>query len=311
MPKSFDISEICDEYLIKIVNEFFNFLKMEKKYSSNTIASYQDDIHNFFKNIYRLFNNIVDKNFLENLIVQDFRDWLGDRLSNHSNNSNARALSTLRSFYRFCNDNNFLENREIFKVKTPKISRPLPRVIDFIDIQKIINNIENYWQNIWESKRDITILYLVYGCGLRISEALSISQSMIENGETIIITGKGNKQRMVPLLKIIKNQISEYLELCPYKIDKTKPIFVSKNNKPYSRRAFAGLIMNIRRNLNLSDDITPHAFRHSFATDLLSNGVDLRTIQELLGHATLSSTQIYTKVDKKRLIESFKKYSIR
>lgn len=306
-----DIDDICDEYVRKIVLLFFEYLEKEKKYSINTIISYRSDLCNFMLYIYKSSKKIVDQNFLENVSVDHYRSWLSDRLNNHINNSNARALSSLRSFFRFCNENNFLENRQILKIKTPKVSRPLPRAVEFVDIEKIVEIIKNYHQNEWESKRDLAILYLVYGCGLRISEALSINQLMLQSGESITITGKGNKQRIIPLMPIIKLQIAEYIKFCPYEISKTQPIFLSKNNKLYSRRAFAGLIMNIRRKLNLSDEITPHAFRHSFATELLTKGVDLRTIQDLLGHSSLSTTQRYTKVDRNRLIESFKKFSIR
>ena len=303
--------DLCDDFVNKIIFDFFIFLQKEKKYSINTISSYQDDINNFINFIYKSTNNIVDKNLLEKIIVSDFRAWLSERLSNHINNSNARALSTLRSFFRFLNENNYVENRQIFKIKTPKVSKPLPRAIDFSNIKKIIERLENFHKNRWEVERDQAILFLVYGCGLRISEALSITKIILQNQTNLVITGKGKKQRMVPLIPIIKNKIDNYLTNCPFEIKTNQPIFLTKNNKLYSRRNFAGLILKIRRELNLSEDITPHAFRHSFATSLLQENVDLRTIQELLGHASLSTTQRYTKVDRVRLIESFKKFSKR
>jgi integrase/recombinase XerC len=302
---------LCDDFVNKIISGFFIFLQKEKKYSDNTISSYHDDIVNFINFIYKSTNNIVDKNFLENMIVADFRAWLSERLGDHGNNSNARAISALRSFFRFLNENNLIENRQIFKIKTPKISKPLPRAVDFSDIKKIIEKLENFHKNHWEVERDQAILFLVYGCGLRISEALSINKIALQNQSSLIITGKGKKQRMVPLIPIIKNKIDNYLAQCPFKIKPQQSIFLTKNNKAYSRRSFAGLILKLRRELNLSEDITPHAFRHSFATSLLQENVDLRTIQELLGHESLSTTQRYTKVDRVRLLESFKKFSKR
>ena len=311
MPKNLEIKELCDDFVNKIIIDFFLFLQKEKKYSSNTISSYQDDIANFIYFIYKATNKIIDKNFLENLVVADFRSWLSERLSNHGNNSNARAISTLRSFFRFLNENNLIENRQIFRIKTPKVSKPLPRAIEFSDIKKIIEKLENFHENRWEIDRDQAILFLVYGCGLRISEALSINKIALQNQSNLVITGKGKKQRMVPLIPIIKNKIDNYLAKCPFEIKPHQPIFLTKFNKSYSRRSFAGLILTLRRALNLSEDITPHAFRHSFATALLQENVDLRTIQELLGHESLSTTQRYTKIDRVRLIESFKKFSNR
>ena len=311
MPKNLEIKELCDDFVNKIIIDFFIFLQKEKKYSSNTISSYQDDIANFIYFIYKATNKIIDKNFLENLVVADFRSWLSERLSNHGNNSNARAISTLRSFFRFLNENNLIENRQIFRIKTPKVSKPLPRAIEFSDIKKIIEKLENFHENRWEVDRDQAILFLVYGCGLRISEALSINKIALQNQSNLVITGKGKKQRMVPLIPIIKNKIDNYLAKCPFEIKPHQPIFLTKFNKSYSRRSFAGLILTLRRALNLSEDITPHAFRHSFATALLQENVDLRTIQELLGHESLSTTQRYTKIDRVRLIESFKKFSNR
>jgi integrase/recombinase XerC len=311
MPKNLEIKELCDDFVNKIIIDFFLFLQKEKKYSSNTISSYQDDITNFIYFIYKATNKIIDKNFLEKLVVADFRSWLSERLSNHGNNSNARAISTLRSFFRFLNENNLIENRQIFRIKTPKFSKPLPRAIEFADIKKIIEKLENFHKNRWEVDRDQAILFLVYGCGLRISEALSLNKIALQNQSNLVITGKGKKQRMVPLIPIIKNKIDNYLAKCPFEIKPQQPIFLTKFNKAYSRRSFAGLILTLRRALNLSEDITPHAFRHSFATALLQENVDLRTIQELLGHESLSTTQRYTKIDRVRLIESFKKFSTR
>ena len=311
MPKNLEIKELCDDFVNKIIIDFFLFLQKEKKYSSNTISSYQDDITNFIYFIYKATNKIIDKNFLEKLEVANFRSWLSERLSNHGNNSNARAISTLRSFFRFLNENNLIENRQIFRIKTPKVSKPLPRAIEFSDIKKIIEKLENFHKNRWEVDRDQAILFLVYGCGLRISEALSLNKIALQNQSNLVITGKGKKQRMVPLIPIIKNKIDNYLAQCPFEIKSQQPIFLTKFNKAYSRRSFAGLILTLRRALNLSEDITPHAFRHSFATALLQENVDLRTIQELLGHESLSTTQRYTKIDRVRLIESFKKFSNR
>lgn len=243
--------------------------------------------------------------------IVDFRAWLGERLNNHINNSNARALSVLRVLFKYCEKNNLFNNRKIFKIKIPKLSKSLPRDIDFNDIKKIIFAFENFYEEPWQCARDIAITFLIYGSGLRISEALGVNKIMLENGQTLVINGKGGKERLVPLIPIVKEKIDKYLELCPYKNPVEAPIFVNKKNKKYLRTVYAKAIADIRKNLNLSDDVTPHAFRHSFATALLEENVDLRTIQDLLGHAKLTTTQRYTKIDKVKLIQNYQKFSSR
>lgn len=293
------------------VKQFLQFLESEKKYSQNTLISYGCDIENFINFIAAIKNKSVDENDLENLSIHDFRKWLSSRLENHINASNARALAALRSLFRFLNKNNLIQNKEIFKIKTPKVAKNLPRSVDKIDIDKIFLDIQKFRKTNWQAKRDIALLTLIYGCGLRISEALSISKKSIENSQTLIVTGKGKKQRMAPLLPIIKKRINEYLEICPFKPDLNNSIFFSKSGKPYSRRLFSSLIKMIRQDLNLQENITPHAFRHSFATHLLEAGGDLRTIQELLGHENLSTTQKYTKIDKSRLLSVYNQHQKR
>jgi len=303
---------MCDDYVNKILELYYEHLIKEKKYSKNTILSYKNDLDNFIFFNFKSSKKKVDKNFLENLQIDNFRQWLSKRLDSEiCNNSNARALSSLRSLYIFWNENNYIQNNKIFKIKSPKIKAPLPRAIDFLDIKKIIETIENYHQDSWENKRDLAILFVVFGCGLRISEALSLTKVALQNQQNIIIKGKGDKERMVPLLPIILQKINDYLNSCPFPISNNQPIFLSKNNKSMHRSNFAKTISQVRKKLNLSENVTPHSFRHAFATELLNENVDLRTIQELLGHASLSTTQRYTKVDKKRLLESVKKFSLR
>lgn len=311
MQKNLTFENFCDDFVIKIINQFINYLSYEKKYAQNTIISYHTDILDFIKFIYKLKNNIVDRKILEELELVDFRSWLGERLDNHINNSNARALSALRSMFKYFEKNNLITNRKIFKIKIPKLSKTLPRAIDFNDVKKIILALENYHEEPWENAREIAITFLIYGCGLRISEALSVNKIILENTQSLVINGKGGKQRLVPLIPIVKDKIEKYLELCPFKKNPTDAIFVNKKNKKYLRTVYANIIAEIRKNLNLSDDITPHAFRHSFATALLEENVDLRTIQDLLGHSKLSTTQRYTKIDKIKLIQNYKKFSNR
>jgi integrase/recombinase XerC len=305
------IKDQCTSEIKVLVEKFLRFLEVEKKYSLHTVNSYRIDIFYFLDFLFRHKNQPIDKKDIENLTVHHFRKWLVERLPNHNNASNARALACLRSFFRFANQNSLLKTQEISKVKTPKIAKPIPKAVEKIDIDKILTAIAQLRKNAWEVKRDVALLTLIYGCGLRISEALAVSKKSLSNGDTLIVTGKGSKQRMVPLLSVVIEKINEYLAICPFKPVFEDSIFFSPKGNPYTRRDFSGLILNIRKNLNLSETITPHSFRHSFATHLLEAGGDLRTIQELLGHQSLSTTQRYTKVDRSRLLSVYNKFQKR
>lgn len=300
------VNDKCDLEVISLVKKFIKFLENEKGYSIHTINSYQTDILYFLDFIFKAKEKIITKEDLEYLIVRDFRSWLAARLDNHNNASNARALSSLKSFFRFCNENLLLKNQVIEKVKTPKIGKSIPKAVDALDIEKILKEIATiHKKDIWKCKRDEALLTLIYGCGLRISEALSVTKESLANGNNLIVTGKGKKQRLVPLLPIVIEKIKDYLTNCPFEVAFNKPLFLGNKGKTYTRRDFSAVIYNIRHNLNLQETITPHAFRHSFATHLLESGGDLRTIQELLGHESLSTTQRYTKVDKNRLLSAY------
>lgn len=308
MGQALKIDKKCHQEIIDLTADFLAFIECEKGYSIHTLNSYKSDIYYFLDFLFKLKGQIVDLSDLEDLKVRDFRGFLSERLENHNNASNARALSSLKSFFKFCNENLLIKNQEITKVKTPKIAKSIPKPVDKMDIEKILDEIANINQQEWLIARDKALLTLIYGCGLRISESLQISKSCLKNGQSLIIHGKGKKQRLVPLLPVVKENIEQYLKLCPFAIDDNAAIFLNTKGQVYNRRNFSLLIQNIRRNLNLSETITPHAFRHSFATHLLESGGDLRTIQELLGHESLSTTQRYTKVDKNRLLSSFKNF---
>lgn len=299
------IDEICSKNVQNLITRFLRYLEAERKYSSNSLQSYKCDILYFLDFLKIINEEKISENHLENLTIYDFRAFLSERLERHNNASNARCLSALRSFFRFLNENNLIKNKEIEKIKTPKIAKAIPKATSEINIEKIFVAIANFRKNNWEIARDQAFLTLLYGCGLRISEALSLTKKSFTNGEILTITGKGKKQRIVPILAIVKERINKYLSLCPYEIKDEETIFFSKTGKKYSRFEFEKLIQNLRRNLNLEETLTPHALRHSFATHLLESGCDLRTIQQLLGHQSLSTTQRYTKIDKSRLLSVY------
>ncbi len=313
MSNLIEIEEIVSQEILNLIEKFFIFLEVEKKYSNHTIISYKTDIFYFIDFLFKLKAQKISKKILENLEMQDFRKWLTKNIENgNKNSSNARKLSSLRSFFRFLNKNKLLKNCEIEKIKTPKIAKSLPKAVDEIDIKKILEAIqEQKNKEQWQIKRDFALLTLIYGSGLRIFEALSLKKKDFANSEFLIIQGKGKKQRMVPILPIINSRIQDYLKDCPFEINNESEIFVANSGKTYLARVFSRLIQQIRRKLNLDETITPHAFRHSFATCLLQAGGDLRTIQELLGHSSLSTTQRYTKVDRGRILSEYQKFTLR
>jgi integrase/recombinase XerC len=293
-------------------------LQVEKKYSSNTIEAYHRDLVFFLNFFSDLKQTKVDVDTLESLSLFDLRKWLSQRSLNHANSSNARAVAVLRSFFKFLKRRNLITNQEIDKLKTPKIVKSLPRPVAIIDIKKIIEEIAVIRKKEWHAKRDQALIYLVYGCGLRISEALSVRMIDIQNFENLVVMGKGKKQRIVPLLEPVINALRKYFQICPYNLNadlnnplRLQSIFLKDNGQAMTRFDYNQLITLIRRKLNLSEDITPHSFRHSFATHLLQNGSDLRVIQDLLGHESLSTTQKYTKIDRVKIIEAFQKFANR
>ncbi|MFT6077702.1 MAG: integrase/recombinase XerC [Rickettsiales bacterium] len=305
------IETLANQKIQDSVSDFLIYLSSEKRCSNHTIKSYQNDISYFFLFLKQHSNSLITKPILTNLTLQDFRSWLAHRHEkDFSNSSTARAISCLRSFFKFLNRHQIVTNHAIDNLKTPKLKKPIPKAVDKIDIDSVMSLVGEFSKLEWLKKRDLALLTLIYGSGFRISEALSLTKNHLNDG-VVIMTGKGNKQRMVPILPIVEQRIDEYLAVLPHKIGHYDPIFLGLRGKKYQPASFEKLIQKIREFLSLPNSITPHAFRHSFATHLLENGADLRTIQELLGHSSLSTTQRYTKVDKKRLLEVYEKVSLR
>lgn len=307
-----NIDPQISEQLRKAIDEFMAYMLTQRRSSQHTIISYQTDLNYFLlflkKHLHIDTQDQITIKTLENLGVGDFRSWLVMRRDNKFiNSSTARALSCLRSFFVFLKKKQLIESSQIENIKTPKLAKSIPKAIDKIDIDVIMNLLADSHTEEWCVKRDLALLTLIYGSGLRISEALSISRNDLSNEEFLVINGKGDKQRMVPLLPIVTRRINDYLAACPYSVSGNQKIFLGLRGAEYNPALFQKLIRGIRQGLQLPDSVTPHAFRHSFATHLLEAGGDLRTIQELLGHSSLSTTQRYTKIDSKRLLEVYGK----
>ena len=203
--------------------------------------------------------------------------------------------------------NFYIENKNISSIRSPKISKPLPRPVSRDKIDEFLKIVSELKTKPWINARNLAVVMLMYGCGLRISEALSIQRNISLDDEFIIIMGKGRKERQVPILPIIRDAIHDYLQKCP-KIDShSDSLFIGEQGGQLSPRIIQSIVTEVRIILGLPSSVTPHAFRHSFASHLLENGANLRGLKELLGHVSLSSTQRYTAVSTNRLMEIYNK----
>ena len=297
------LKPILDEELKEAVLSWQHWLAYESQVSENTLSSYKCDMFYFleFMNIHE--GEVLTIEILKNLKITDFRSYLASETrKGHSSASLARAMSTTRSFFRWLDKNKQVHNPNISIVKSPKHLRNIPRSLDEKDIEDVIEVIEKLHKKEWLNKRDKAVFYVLYGCGLRIGEAMALNYGVVpDNGGTMVITGKGNKQRIVPILPIVAKAIKDYISKCPHKFKKGKALFLGTQGKRLDAGVLQRNMRKIRRKLSLSETITPHSLRHSFATHILNSGGDLRSIQELLGHSSLSSTQIYTDIDIKKI----------
>jgi integrase/recombinase XerC len=288
------------------IDQWEGWLTDLKRASHHTIISYQNDLRHFCEFLSVHFGGRVGLSHLIKLQARDIRSWLASRTGEYEATSTARALSTIKSFFRYLQKQGKVENAAIFHIRAPKLKKSLPRALAEDQAAEALKTIEHQHDEAWLNKRDLALLTLIYGCGLRISEALSLRYKDAPKGDTLSIVGKGNKQRMVPVLPVIKEAINDYTQACPHGFEPETPLFLGKRGKALDPAIFQRELRKLRQSLNLPESTTPHAFRHSFATHLLSAGGDLRSIQELLGHVSLSSTQRYTHVDKTRLLKVYK-----
>ncbi len=287
-----------------LVSAWLDWMASTKRASRHTLISYRHDLENFLGFLQHHLGGAAGKKQLAALELRDFRAWLAARSHDYDPASTARALSAVKSFYRWLEQQGHGKNSAIFHMRSPKIGRALPKALAVDQAQHAVVGIESADGEAWINARNLALLLLIYGCGLRISEALSVKRS--DAGQTMLrLVGKGNKERQVPVLPVVTQAIESYLALCPHHGAADTALFVGKEGKPLNPGVFQRTLRQLRRQLGLPESTTPHAFRHSFATHLLSAGGDLRSIQELLGHASLSTTQRYTHVDRERLMNAY------
>jgi integrase/recombinase XerC len=277
------------------------WLAAERRASAHTTDAYGRDLAAFLRFLVDHTGAEPDLAALRDLQAADVRSYLARRTTaGISRSSLARGLSTLRNFFRYLARKGILHNPAALAVKTPRLPKSLPKALAEADAFAAIREVITLHDEPWLGARDMALLLLLYGCGLRIGEALGLRCNVLaelKTGDTLRVRGKGNKERIVPVLPVVRDAIARYRELCPFAPEKDAPLFVGARGAALNPGVVQRQMRHLRALLGLPESATPHALRHSFATHLLAKGGDLRTIQELLGHASLSTTQRYTAVD--------------
>lgn len=283
------------------VDSYYKHL-LVSEVSSHTIKAYFSDLFDFFKFLKDHSGCSVSLGILQNLKISDFRAWLAFRLNaGLSGRSNARAVSALKTFFKYLEQIGAISEPAIYFLRRPRLAKLLPRPIKQQSIKDIFSNVD--LPN-WVFMRDRALYVLLYATGLRIQEALNIKKCDL--GESLRIFGKGKKERIVPLIDDALQCVYQYMKICPFKMEDNDFIFINNKGKRLLASTVDNRLKKIRITLNLPDYVTPHALRHSFASHLVQNGADLRCIQELLGHSSLSSTQIYTEIDDQQILQIYK-----
>ena len=291
----------------ELVENWLQTLEL-RNLSKNSLTAYQKDVQDFLAFIIPHKDAGAGLAMLGAVNIKDMRSYMAHlRNKEISARSVSRHLSSVKNFYRFLSERHGVDATDVLSRKAPKFDAKLPRPVSANAAKEVIARTEIQSEESWVSARDVAIVMLMYGCGLRVSEALSLTWGDLPLGETLRIIGKGGKERIVPLLPNVKKAVDQYVDHAPFELDAEAPLFRGVRGKPLSARQVAKTMESVRHQLGLPASVTPHAMRHSFATHLLESGGDLRAIQELLGHASLSSTQVYTGLDQARLLEVYRK----
>jgi integrase/recombinase XerC len=278
------------------------WLAGERRASPHTVAAYGRDLAFFLDFLTEHLGELPSLGTFRGLLPADYRAYLAHRAAEVERTSLARGLSVVRTFVRFLERRGFAASPALAVLRAPKLPKSVPKPLSVADAAEMIGAPGEMATSAWQAKRDIALLTLLYGCGLRLSEALGLKRSEAPRGDLVTITGKGRKQRLVPVLPVVREAIADYLAACPYPLPPEGPLFVGARGGPLHPRVVQRQMQTLRGMLGLPETATPHALRHSFATHLLGGGGDLRAIQELLGHASLSTTQRYTSVETERLL---------
>jgi len=291
------------------IQKWLAHLGAERRMSPKTIEAYRRDVLQFLAFLAGHLGGAPSLKELAALAPADVRAFMAARrAAGIGSRSLMRTLAGTRAFARFLEKNGNGKVGALTAVRGPKLDKTLPRPLTAAAAKGMADPdiAAGDGREVWIHARDAAVLALLYGCGLRISEALGLKRGDFGGRDTVTVMGKGRKQRMVPLFPQVQKLVAAYIALCPFELPEEGPLFVGAKGGPLSPRLVQLAMARLRGALGLPETATPHALRHSFATHLLAGGGDLRSIQELLGHASLSTTQIYTAVDSDRLLEAYR-----
>jgi integrase/recombinase XerC len=293
------------------VKGWLSYLGAERRYAENTLEAYERDARQFLSFLSAAESATLAR--LNAVTTGDFRAFLASRRDDGAcSRSLSRTLSALRSLFRYLERIGALKNRAVLAVALPKLPPRLPKPLTEVKAKDVVDQGAldgELSEHPWTGPRNQAVLLLLYGSGLRISEALGLNrkEAPLPPRDVLRVKGKGGRERLAPVLPVAQSAVSAYLQKCPHTLEPDGPLFVGVKGGRLNPRIVQLLIARLRTNLCLPETATPHALRHSFATHLLSRGADLRVIQELLGHASLSTTQGYTAVDRERLFQAYSK----
>lgn len=286
-----------------LVAQFRSFLADNERRSVHSVRAYVATAERLMLFLGEYWGEMAGHDNLSRISTGDIRAFLAERRNDGlTNRSTARELSAIRAFLRFV----LGADAAIPAIRGPRVRTGLPRPVAPDDVIALARNISDSARNDWTGARDWAVLLLLYGCGLRVGEAMGLTADILPMGPTLRVTGKRNRMRIIPVLPQVKQAIDDYVALCPWPMEKGQPLFWGSRGGPLSAAIIRRAVQGARNRLGLSERTTPHALRHSFATHLLAGGADLRSLQELLGHASLSSTQVYTGVDTAMLLDEYR-----
>ncbi len=324
---------LCAPDLIECLEQWQDYLRFEKQVSKHTFRAYSIDVTHFLTFLRDHIGKAPSLNDISDVKITDFRSWMSKKaMSGASNSSRARSLSGVKNLLKWMDKNGILHNAAISVVRSPKKPHKLPRPLLEKQAFKVLENADLLCAEDWIGMRDRALFTLLYGCGLRIDEALSLNINDMPNNGFMRVVGKGGKERQVPVMQVVEAALEAYIELCPFhsmslRISRTADAAIQNFSqkepdcfaKARNDALFIGVrggrlnqgvaqkaMRGIRSALGLPETATPHALRHSFATHLLQNGANLREIQELLGHSSLSTTQRYTELNAEELMRIYK-----
>lgn len=284
----------------KEIENFIEYLIIEKKYSKNTVTSYERDLKKFQK--------IMDNKKINNISKKDIQNYLNELNKNQSSRSISRNISTLKSFYKYLKINKKITINPMDQINNPKTKKALPKVLSEEEVNKLLDiQLKTNFDY-----RNKAMLELMYSSGLRVSELINLNLNDIDlDNDTVKIFGKGSKERIIPLNDYAKEALKEYITVHRkelFKHGENNYLFLNNHGNKMTRQGFFKILQKLAREKNIKTELSPHTLRHSFATHLLKYGADLRSIQELLGHSDISSTQIYTHITNEKLEKNYKEY---